>query len=62
MTLKSHGPWLIWFFPGNLGPGSPGQLLVNNGNLVQTFHADGRITIDKQTGSQTDICAALAEE
>ncbi len=62
VTLKSHGPWLIWFFPGDLGPGSPGQLFVNNGNLVQTFHADGRVTVDKQTGSQTDICAALAEE
>jgi hypothetical protein len=59
-TLESHGPWLLWFFPDDLGPGSPGQLFVNNGNFVQTFHADGSITIDKQTGSQTDICAALA--
>ena len=61
-TLISHGPWLLWFFPGDLGPGSPGQLFVNNGNFVQTFHADGRVTIDKQTGSQTDICAAVSEE
>jgi hypothetical protein len=60
VTLESHGPWLIWFLEGDLGPGSPGQLFVNNGNLVQTFHPDGRVTIDKQTGSQTDICAALA--
>ena len=59
VTLESHGPWLIWFFEGDLGPGSPGQLFVNNGTLVQTFYPDGRVTIDKQTGSQTDICAAL---
>jgi hypothetical protein len=62
VTFESHGPWLLWFLPGDLGPGSPGQLFVNNGNFVQTFHADGRVTVDKQTGSQTDICAALAED
>lgn len=62
VTLEAHGPWLLWFFPDDLGPGSPGQLFVNHGNIVQTFRGDGGITIDKQTGSQTDICAALAEE
>jgi hypothetical protein len=50
----------LWFFPGDLGPGSPGQLIVNNGNFVQTFQPGGAVTIDKQTGTQTDICAALS--
>jgi len=59
VTLEAHGPWMIWFFPGDLGPGSPGRLFVNNGNFVETFSAAG-LTIDKQTGSQQDICAALA--
>jgi hypothetical protein len=59
VTRESHGPWLIWFFEGDLGPGSPGQHFVNKGNFVQTFYPDGRVTIDQQTGSQTDICAAL---
>jgi hypothetical protein len=60
LTLESHGPWLLWFFPGDLGPGSPGQLFVNNGNFVQTFQPGGAVMIDKQTGTQTDICAALS--
>jgi len=59
VTLDAHGTWLFWFFPGDLGPGSPGRLFVNNGHFVETF-APGGITIDKQTGSQQDICAALA--
>ena len=59
VTLDAHGSWLIWFFPGDLGPGSPGQLFVNNGHFVETFSSTG-LTVDKQAGSQQDICAALA--
>jgi len=59
VTVVSHGPWLIWLFPGDLGPGSPGELFVNKGHLAQTFPAGGGVRIDKQTGSKTDICAAL---
>ena len=58
-TLDAHGTWLFWFFPGDLGPGSPGRLFVNNGHFIETF-GPGGLTIDKQTGSQEDICAALA--
>ena len=58
VTTEAHGPWLLWFFPGDLGPGSPGQLFVNKGHIVFTS-GPGGTTIDKQTGSQTDICAAL---
>ena len=59
VTLDAHGSWLIWFFPGDLGPASPGQLFVNNGHFVETFSSTG-LTVDKQAGSQQDICAALA--
>jgi hypothetical protein len=59
VTLDAYGSWLIWFFPGDLGPGSPGQLFVNSGHFVETFSSTG-VTVDKQTGSQQDICAALA--
>jgi len=59
LTVDAHGTWLLWFFPGNLGPSSPGQLFVNNGHFVETI-GPGGISIDKQTGSQQDICAALA--
>ena len=59
VTIEAHGSWLLWFFPGDLGPGSPGRLFVNNGHFVQTFSSAG-VTIDRQTGSQEDLCAALA--
>jgi hypothetical protein len=53
--LTAVGPWLNWFLPGELGPGSPGV-------LVYTL---GRVRIDDSgfhllAGRQIDLCAELA--
>lgn len=53
--LTAIGPWLNWFFPGDLGPGSPGVLV----------YTVGRVRIDESglhllAGRQVDLCAELA--
>lgn len=54
-ALTATGPWLFFFLPGELGPGSPGFLAYTTGlvRLDETgFHQLG--------GTRTDLCAALA--
>jgi hypothetical protein len=53
--LTATGPWLFFFFPGDLGPGSPGVLA----------YTVGRVRLDESgfhllAGRQVDLCAALA--
>jgi hypothetical protein len=53
--LTAVGPWLNWFFPGDLGPGSAAFLV----------YTVGRVRIDETgfhllAGRQLDLCAALA--
>jgi hypothetical protein len=53
--VTAIGPWLNWFFPGDLGPGSPGVLI----------YTVGRLRIDESglhllAGRQIDLCAELA--
>jgi hypothetical protein len=53
--LTATGPWLFFFFPGDLGPGSPGALA----------YTVGRVRLDDSgfhllAGRQVDLCAALA--
>jgi hypothetical protein len=54
-ALKATGPWLFFFFPGDLGPGSPGVLAYTVG-LVR-FDESG---LHPLAGRQVDLCAALA--
>jgi hypothetical protein len=53
--VTAIGPWLNWFFPGDLGAGSPGMLV----------YTVGRVRIDESgfhllAGRQVDLCAELA--
>lgn len=51
------GPALFWFFPGELGPGSPGAFFINYGRIVQRL---GETTETlSQSGIQEDLCATL---
>jgi hypothetical protein len=54
-VLTAAGPWLFFFFPGDLGPGSPGVLA----------YTVGRVRLDESglhllAGRQVDLCAELA--
>jgi hypothetical protein len=62
LHLRGEGTSLIFFFPGELGPGKPGALYFVHGLFTETFNlltgpVPGSFTT---TGSVTDICAALA--
>jgi len=53
--LKATGPWLFFFFPGDLGEGSPAILA----------YTTGRVRIDDSgfhqlAGRRTDLCPLLA--
>jgi hypothetical protein len=61
-TIVLSGASAIFYFPGDLGPGIPGALLLTHGPVAITFSADtGAVTaIDRTSASATDLCAALA--
>ncbi len=59
LIIEAHGKWLFWFFPGNLGPGSPGMLLLTNGLTTEVFDGNGDIVSFKPARNTTDACAAL---
>ena len=58
-VLQADGSWLFNFTPGDLGPGSPGMLLLTIGLTRFAVDGDG---IGSFTPAQntTDLCAALA--
>jgi hypothetical protein len=56
---KTVGPWLWFFFPGDLGEGEPGMALLTTGRFVVEFTEEGA-SILKQRGRVTDVCALLA--
>jgi len=47
----------LFFFPGDLGPGTPGSMFINRGRVVE-FLGEPRKIIS-QTGQQEDLCATL---
>jgi hypothetical protein len=54
-VLTATGPWFFFFFPGDLGPGSPGVLA----------YTVGQVRLDESglhllAGRQVDLCAELA--
>ena len=63
-TLTATGAWLMFFFPGVLGAGTPGTLFINHGQIV--LHTEAglpfRQSILKQTGTQEDLCAVLGDQ
>jgi hypothetical protein len=59
--LRASGNWTIFFFPGQLGPGSPGSLVLNQGRMEILTAANGfDQQILSQSGQQTDVCALLS--
>lgn len=60
-TLTLSGSSLLFYFPGDLGPGAPGALLLTHGPVTITFDATGTITsVSRTSASATDQCAALS--
>jgi hypothetical protein len=53
------GRSLVFFFPGDRGPGSPGLLVLTSGPVVLTGTETG-VTVDMTSASVTDLCAALS--
>jgi hypothetical protein len=63
LSVKIVGQGAVFFFPGDLGVGAPGALLIINGILTETIGADGRIVVGSVSyrGSPAlDLCQALA--
>jgi len=60
-VLHASGNWAFFFFPGQLGTGSPGSLILNRGRMQILTAANGfDQTILSQSGTQTDVCALLS--
>ena len=54
-SLRGTGPWLLYFEPGDVGPGSPAMLVFVRGNFTideTGYHLLG--------GNQIDLCPLLA--
>jgi hypothetical protein len=60
ITLSAWGTWLLFFFPGQLGPGAPGMVIINNGFVELLTNPDGTQTILSRSGSLEDVCATLS--
>jgi hypothetical protein len=54
------GRSLLFLFPGDRGPGSPGLLVLTSGPVVLTLTETGVVTVDMTSASVTDLCAALS--
>jgi hypothetical protein len=56
--IVKTGPWFFAFFPGELGPNTPGSMFINHGRVVE-FQGEPHEIIS-QTGVQEDLCATLS--
>ncbi|HEY3018282.1 MAG TPA: hypothetical protein VGJ23_05575 [Gaiellaceae bacterium] len=60
-TLILAGSSVIFYFPGDLGSGTPGALLLTHGPVIGTFGPTGALVSLAQTSaSATDLCEVLA--
>jgi hypothetical protein len=58
---RSVGPWLFFFPPNQLGPHSPGMLILTTGVATLVLDINGTPTSFTHTnGTTTDLCAELA--
>jgi hypothetical protein len=55
--IVKEGPWLFFFFPDELEPGSPGSMFINHSRVVEFLGEPHEII--SQTGVQEDLCATL---
>ncbi|HUF75776.1 MAG TPA: hypothetical protein VMM35_05825 [Longimicrobiales bacterium] len=58
--LTAWGIWLFWFFPGDLGPGSPGTMLLTKGLASATIDGTGNLASFTPARNTTSLCPALA--
>jgi hypothetical protein len=59
VDFRGSGAWAIFFFPEQRGPGTPGALFVNYGQIVLHTDPFGIQTVVSQVGTQEDLCATL---
>jgi hypothetical protein len=58
---KSVGPWLFFFSPNQLGPGTPGRLILTTGTVTALIDPSGSLTSFTHTnGTTTGLCGQLA--
>jgi hypothetical protein len=58
---RSVGRWLFFFSPNQLGPGTPGRLILTTGVVTALLDQNGNLTSFTHTnGTTTDLCAQLA--
>jgi hypothetical protein len=58
---RSVGPWVFPFAPNQLGPGTPGMLILTTGVATLVNDPSGTATsITHTNGTTTDLCAQLA--
>ncbi len=61
-SIVTSGRSLIFFFPGQLGPGSPGLLILTSGPVTIVSDPAGNIvSFDRTSASVQDMCSALAD-
>jgi hypothetical protein len=62
LTVTVVGQGGVFFFPGDLGPGSPGMMLVINGRLTETIDANGVVpgSVSYHGSPAIDLCQTLA--
>jgi hypothetical protein len=58
-VVEARGPWLFFFTPGELGPGSPGMLVLTRGQAILAVDGSGNASFTPAANT-TDLCAALA--
>ena len=58
-VIKAEGRWFWFFFPGDLGPGSPGIALLTTGLTTLVVTGSGDLSFSPARNT-TDVCAELA--
>jgi hypothetical protein len=61
VALKATGRFLFFFFPGEIGPGRDGALLLTTGLALETLSADFSriISFSHPNGTTEDLCQTL---
>ncbi|HEV8192192.1 MAG TPA: hypothetical protein VGP82_12040 [Ktedonobacterales bacterium] len=58
VTASAEGPSVLILFPGDI-PSGP-SLVINYGQYVVNITPSGQFIVQKRTGTQFDVCAALS--
>jgi hypothetical protein len=58
-TLKAHGSWYLFYFPGQLGAGSEGTSFLHTGAITVVTADDGTAVFVSDAGRTEDICETL---